>query len=83
MITVPKIVLIILAVVAVWYAFRWLNRGPANLMRRRQPAPPGPQAQGQGQATAAIEDLVACRLCGAYVATGARGCGKTGCPMPR
>lgn len=77
MITVPKIVLIIVLAIAVWYAFRWLNRAPSNLVRRRQQ--PTPQPRGP----AAIEDLVACRMCGAYVAPEARGCGKAGCPQPR
>lgn len=77
MITVPKIVLIILLILAVWYAMRWLNRGPSNIVRRRQPQPPGPRPQP------AVEDLVACRTCGAYITAGARSCGKTGCPQPR
>lgn len=78
MITVPKIILIILLIVAVWYAMRWLNRGSSSIVRRRrQQSPPGPRPKPS------IEDLVACRTCGAYVATGARGCGKAGCPQPR
>jgi hypothetical protein len=81
MITVPKIVLIILIILAVWYAMRWLNRGSSPVVRRRQPQPPGPGPGPRPQP--AIEDLVACRACGAYVATGARSCGKTGCPQPR
>ena len=84
-----KLFLILLVAFAVWYATRWLN-GPARNSRaasrpkahwgvrygaaRAQPAPPPPPA---------IEDLVACHSCGAYVATGARGCGKPGCPQPR
>jgi hypothetical protein len=76
MITVPKIVLIILAVIAVWVVFRWLNRAPSSLVRRQRPHP-----QPQPQTRPAVEDLVACRLCGAYVAPGMR-CGKTGCPLP-
>ena len=76
MITIPKIVLIILAIIAVWYAFRWLSRGPPSIMRRWQQSPPRPQSPP------AVEELVACRLCGAYVAAGARGCGKAGCPLP-
>ena len=76
MITVPKIVLIILAVIAVWLVFRWLNRAPSNLVRRSQPPRPQPQTQP------AVEDLVACRRCGAFVAPAARGCGKAGCPLP-
>ena len=72
MIQVPKLVLLVLFAVAVWYAMRWLNRAPERAVRR-QPTPPRPQP--------AVEDLTACRVCGAYVATGAHACGKPGCPL--
>ena len=74
MIAVPKLVLLILLAVAAWFAVRWFNRLPTNVARRR-PAAPQPRQ-------AAIEDLVACRVCGAYVAPSARGCGKADCPRP-
>ena len=77
MITVPKLVLIIVLIAIVWFAMRWLDRGQSALARRRRQPSPRPQRQG------AIEDLVACRVCGAYVAAGARGCGKPACPQPR
>ena len=75
MIAVPKLVLLILLAVAAWFAVRWFNRLPANIVRRR-PAPSPPRQP-------AIEDLVACRICGAYVVPDAHGCGKPGCPQPR
>jgi len=74
MIALPKLVLLILLGFAVWYGVRWLNRAPPKFVRRRQAAPPGPQQ--------AVEDLTACRTCGAYVAASTRGCGKPGCPQP-
>ena len=70
-----KLVLIILLAAAVWYAMRWLNRQPTKVARRRPAAAPQPHA--------AIEDLVACRSCGTYIAPSARSCGKAGCPQPR
>jgi hypothetical protein len=71
----PKIILIILVLAAVWIAMRWLNNRPTRVARQQRQQPPrGP---------AAIEDLVACRTCGAYIATNARACGKAGCPQPR
>jgi hypothetical protein len=78
MIAVPKLVLLILLAVAVWYGMRWLNRAPAKIVRRRQAPPRGPQSGPQP----AVEDLTACQTCGAYVAASARGCGKPGCPQP-
>ena len=44
------------------------------LARRRQSPSPRPQA--------AVEDLVSCRICGAYVAASAHRCGKADCPQP-
>jgi hypothetical protein len=75
MITLPKLLLIVLLIAAVWVAFRWLNP-PARSVPRRRPA-----ASPRG-APQAVEDLTACRVCGAYVAATARGCGKPGCPQP-
>jgi hypothetical protein len=74
MIAVPKLLLFVLVAIAVWYATRWLNKPAAKVVRRR-PSPS--RAQG------AIEDLVACRRCGAYMVANARNCGKAGCPQPR
>jgi hypothetical protein len=75
MIEVPKLVVILLIGFLVWYAVRWVN-GASPRVRRRGPAPQSPRQP-------AIEDLVACRACGAYIAAGAPGCGKPGCPQPR
>ena len=76
MITLPKLLLIVLLIAAVWVAFRWRNP-PARSVPRRRPAA-SPRAAQQ----TAVEDLTACRVCGAYVAASARGCGKPGCPQP-
>ena len=75
MITLPKLLLIVVLVVAALYAMRWLNRPAPPVPRRRPAASPG-------RAQPAVEDLTACRVCGAYVAASARGCGKAGCPQP-
>jgi hypothetical protein len=76
MIAVPKLILIALLGFVVWQAMRWLNRPAASprVPNRRAASPAPPQAT--------VEDLTACRVCGAYVAAGARGCGKPGCPQP-
>jgi hypothetical protein len=74
MIGLPKLLLFVLLVFVVWYATRWLNRPAPPIPRRRPAAPTGRQA--------AVEDLTACRICGAYVAASARACGKPGCPQP-
>jgi hypothetical protein len=74
MIAFPKLVLLILVVVAAWYAYRWLNGPGRELPRRRRTAP---------RAAIHAEDLAACGVCGAYVAAGAPGCGRPDCPRPR
>ncbi len=73
MIALPKLVLLVLVAFAVWYAMRWLNRAPTKIVRQREARSPQP----------AIQDLVACRICGAYVAADAAGCAKPDCPQPR
>lgn len=75
MITLPKLLLIVLLIAAVWVAFRWLNPPASSVLRRRPTASPRPTQ-------ASVEDLTACRVCGAYVAASARVCGKPGCPQP-
>ncbi len=65
--------LALLAIVAaVWYGFRILSRRGGA---RRAEA-------GRGEGADGIEDLRACRTCGAYVADGQRGCGREKCPYP-
>ncbi len=75
MFEVPKLVFMILVIGAVWIAYRWLN-GPARELPRRRSAAPRQRA-------IPAEDLVACGVCGAYVATQAPGCGRPDCPRPR
>jgi hypothetical protein len=76
--SVNKLALVIAVIFVLWYALRWLNRVPSHLMRRRSASSPQPPGQS------AIEDLVACRTCGTFVAAaGAPNCGKPGCPQPR
>lgn len=85
----PKMILIILLVVAAWFITRWINRParPPGRHAGRPQRPAGPRSQGRAQARqqAAIEaeDLVRCGVCGSYVALTAAGCGKPGCPRPR
>ena len=83
MITVPKLVLLVLLAFAVWYAVRWLNRSPPKFVRRREVRWPWSRPSSRPQPQTAIEDLVACRTCGAYVVAGAHGCTKPGCPQLR
>ena len=79
MIALPKLFLIVIVAAVAWYAMRWLNRPPPQMsagMRRRA------ATQAAGRPAIETEDLVACGVCGTYVALNARGCGKAGCPRP-
>ena len=81
----PKLILIVLVLVAIWWGVRWLNAVPHELPRRRQ-RPARPQRQQRRAASRAeieAEDLVACGVCGAYVAASAPSCGRPDCPRPR
>jgi hypothetical protein len=71
----PKLIVVVLVVAAAWVGYRWLN-GVTRELSARRPTPPPNQAIN-------AEDLVACEVCGAYVAAGASACGRPDCPRPR
>jgi hypothetical protein len=75
-VSLPKLVLIVIVMLAVWYVSRVINRGGSAVERRRRSA--GARPRGQG---GAIEDLVPCGTCGAYVSPHARNCGRRACPQ--
>ena len=74
MFALPKLALLLLAIAAVWIGYRWLNGPPRELPQRRS---------GPRRPVIHAEDLAACGACGAYMAAGARGCGRADCPRPR
>ena len=71
----PKLLLILLVFVAVWYAVRAFGR--------MRPPVPQPRSQARPRPVIEAEDLVRCRGCGTYIAASARNCGRAGCPQPR
>jgi len=79
----PKLLLLILVVIAVLYAIRqfnklrheWPGRQVPRSAPRARPRPARPAVEA--------EELVVCRVCGTYLAVSARHCGKSGCPQPR
>lgn len=76
----PRLILYFVIAGVVWYAMRWFKALPNQSSHRRPP--PRDQAP-QGRAPRAAEDLVACKVCGAYVAAGAPTCGRPDCPQAR
>jgi hypothetical protein len=86
MFALPKLVLIVLLIVAVWWVRRWLSNLARELPRRHPPRPgPSQQARGPVRPERRVEavDLAACGVCGAYVAAAAPACGRPDCPRPR
>ncbi len=70
-----KILLLLLAVGAVWYGYRRWFPPPA---RAADPVKDKPKPQ------VLAEDMKPCAVCGAYVAVGsARHCGRADCPYPK
>lgn len=84
--SLPKLLFTILVIAAVWYGFkmlaRWQERRDGAEGAERTPA----RRRRRGRRDAApadAEDMVACALCGTYVAaSGARSCGRADCPYP-
>lgn len=73
----PELFLILVVVFAAWHVVKMFNRA-------KSPPPRAPRPRmHQGQRVIEAEDLVACKACGAYIASSARHCGRTNCPQPR
>ena len=83
-----KVAVLVAIIAIVWFGFRWFQRwekerraaadgGEAGRLNRGRDAP------SAGAKTREPEVMTACRVCGAYVAPGARSCGKPNCPFPR
>lgn len=91
MFDLPQFVWLVLIIWAVWYGLRRLNRLPRGSGPGRAEAPPRPDTRRNARQDARpgppprleAEDLVACRVCGTYVAAGAPDCGRRDCPRPR
>jgi uncharacterized protein len=67
------------AVAGVWYLFKMLA-GP-SVPPDPEPRVRGRASNGAGNRAVEADDMVACKVCGTYVAaTGARSCGRADCP---
>ena len=65
--SLPKILFTIVVIVAVWYGFQWLNR---RKQVQRERAKSRRLGEGGGSKNTAVEDMVQCPDCGAYVPEG-------------
>jgi len=73
--SLPKLLVLVLIVLAVWYGFKWIGR--LDKERRRSVRDGG----AAGEPKKAVEDMVKCPVCDAYVpALGATKCDRADCP---
>jgi len=71
--SLPKLIFTVVIVLAVWYGFKWYNRRQQIERQRAQgQVPPGSGAGRETRREAAVEDMVQCPDCGAYVPTDGR-----------
>jgi len=77
-----KLIFTALIVAAVWYGFKMVNRlsdeRRNKLAKQNNPAKPAEKQSAGGNDA---EDMVACRVCGTFVAPSSAGnCGRNDCP---
>ncbi|MBL8567981.1 MAG: hypothetical protein JNK84_02745 [Phreatobacter sp.] len=80
-----KILLVIAVFSIAWFGWRWFQRWDKErrqLAERREAADSVRRRRDQDQPVE-VEELSKCRICGAFVAAGARACERSGCPYPR
>jgi hypothetical protein len=70
-----KILTIAAVIVIAWYGWRWWQQQIAARAAAKPPQPP-PAEPGARAGRPQVEDLVACRVCGAYVPSGTVHCDK-------
>lgn len=76
-----KILLIVAVIAIVWFGWRWYQRWE---LEQRTGASSDKRTRGEEAPRLAAEDMVACRVCGTYVAPkSARACARPACPYPR
>jgi len=80
----PKLLLLAFILIAVWYGVRFVTRiGQLHhaLRRAMQQAAVNAQRSGGPRQAVIAEDLVKCRVCGAFVpAKSATRCARADCP---
>ncbi len=80
-----KILLTAVLIMAVWLGFKYWNKfvlGPYRQRQREMPRRRAPEARADEPPAADVEDMVACRVCGAYVpAKRTPRCGRPDCPF--
>ena len=83
--SLTKILFTIAVVVLVWNAFKYIarfqdQRAQRERVKKQDRSASRSEDQSKG-GKAGIEEMVECRVCGAYVARGAKSCGRDDCPF--
>ncbi|MEG3618858.1 hypothetical protein V5T82_10365 [Magnetovibrio sp. PR-2] len=76
-----KIVFTIAVVFAVWQAFKYLGRLQDDREKRAKVQKRGPKPSQEPPKQSGVEDMVECKVCGAYVTRGIKSCGRSDCPF--
>lgn len=79
-----KVIVLVAVVAMVWFGFRWFQRWEKERREKedKTEARLGRDASPKAADTVPTEVMTACRVCGTYVADGARACGRPRCPLP-
>ena len=78
--SLPKLILLIVIIYAVWRGFRFL--GAVEKVRQRSDSTPRPAQEKRRADVANVEDTLKCRVCGAYVPARQPGrCNRADCPF--
>jgi uncharacterized membrane protein len=80
-----KLLLVVAVFAIVWFGWRWFQRWEKErrALDDRREAEESLRRNRDSRDAVSVEELAKCRVCGAFVASGARSCGKPGCPYPR
>lgn len=86
-ISFSKVVVLVAVVAIVWFGFRWFQRWDKERREKAEKAEGGGGGRLDRDASPRADPLkteimTACRVCGTYVAEGARSCGRPKCPLP-
>ena len=78
MFSLPKLIALAAILYALWYGLRWAAR--INRIARTVEQAHREQTKPAPAAVAKTQELVACPVCGTYVAPRAPSCGRADCP---
>ena len=75
--SINKLLVLVAVISAIWFGFRLLGQIDRQ---RRQAMPKKKWWQMKRTEPRQVEDMVKCKVCGAFTARNAKSCGKPGCP---